>query len=54
MHCLPMIFKSTRISFASWRPIFSRAIESILDVGGIIETESLEELVINLEKDISE
>jgi len=49
-----MIFKSTRTSFASWTPIFSRAIESIRDVRGAIEAKSLEELINNLEKDISE
>ena len=52
--CLSMIFKSTRTSFASWRPIFFRAIESIRDVRGAIEAKSLEELINNLEKDISE
>jgi len=51
---LCMIFKSTRTSFASWRLIFSQAIESIRDVGGATETESLEELIKNLEKNISE
>ena len=49
-----MILKSTHTSFASWRPIFSRAIESIQDVEGITEAECLEELIANLEKDIGE
>ena len=49
-----MIFKSTPTSFASWRPIFSRVIESIQDIGGITEAESLEELINRLEKDIGE
>jgi len=52
--CLPMIFKITRTSFAFWRPIFSWLIESIWNVGGISEAEILEELIANLEKDISE
>ena len=51
---LPIIFKSTRTSFDSWRPIFSRATESIQDVEQIIKAESLEKLITNLEKDISE
>jgi len=37
--CLSMIFKSTRTTFASWRPIFSRAIESIRDVRGVTEAD---------------
>ena len=49
-----MIFKSTRTSFASWRPIFSQAIESIQDVGGVTEAKSLKELIDDLEKDIDE
>ena len=49
-----MIFKGTRTSFASWRPKFFRAIESIWDVGGATEAESLEELISSLEKDIDE
>ena len=52
--CLSMIFKSTHTFFASWRLIFSRTIESNQDVGGATEAESLEELINNLEKDISE
>ena len=49
-----MIFKSTNTSFASWRLIFSRAIEIVRDVGGVTDAESLEEVVNNLERDISE
>ena len=52
--CLLMIFKSTRTSFTSWRVIFSRAVENIRDVGGVVEAESLDEVVNNLERDISE
>ena len=48
---LSMIFKSTRTSFPSWRPIFFRAIESIRDVGGATEAGSLEELINNFEKE---
>ena len=51
---LSMILKSTYTSFASWRPIFSWAIESIWDVGGVTEAEFLEELINNLEKNIGE
>jgi len=53
-HCLFMIFKRTCTSFASWRPIFSWAIESIQDVRGATEAESLKKYISNLEKDISE
>jgi len=49
-----MIFKSTHISFTSWRVIFSRVGENSRDVGGVAKTESLEEVVNNLERDISE
>ena len=49
-----MISKSTRSSFASWRIIFSQAIENIRDVGGVAEAESFEKVVKNLEKDVSE
>jgi len=52
--CLPMIFKSTYTSFASWRVMFSQAIENIWDVGGVAEAESKEEVVNNLKKEISE
>ena len=51
-HCLSMIFKSIYTSFASWRSILFRAIESIRDVGGVTEVKSFEELIDNLEKDI--
>ena len=34
--------------------MFSRAIENIRNVGGVAEAESLEEVVNNLEKDITE
>jgi len=52
--CLPTILKSTQTSFASWRPILSRAIKSIRDVGGVTKAASLEELINNLEKYIGE
>ena len=48
------MLKSTKISFSSWKSIFSRAAESVRDVGGFDEAAPLEELVNNLEKDISE
>ena len=38
--CLSMFLKSTRTSFASWRPIFSQVIENIRDVGGTAEAKS--------------
>jgi len=49
--CLSMIFKSTCTSFASWRPIFFRMIESIRDVRGATEAGSLEELINNFKKE---
>jgi len=52
--CLPLISKSTRTSFTSLRVIFSRVIENIQDVGGVIEAESLEEMINNVERDIDE
>ena len=52
--CLPIIFKNTCTYFASWRVIFSQAIENIWDVRGVAKAESLEEMVNNLERNIGE
>ena len=49
-----MIFKSTHTFFASRRVIFFNVIENIRDVGGVAEADFLEEVVNNLERDISD